>query len=115
MPVCFGAAALLLERPTKGVMRVVVGRRKVEHGPEFRLCLEPTVDAEVRDAERSPDGGLLGLEPLRLLGGDRRLSRLPLPESAAALLVEVVRVVQLVALSNRSASSRISAAMRCFA
>ena len=87
-------------------MRVVVGRRQLEHRAELRLGLLPAVDAEVRDAERLADRGLLGLAALRLLERDRRLRgvavlqvRLPLLEEVVGLVSSLIEVRKV--LSNQ--------------
>ena len=74
-------------------MRVVVGRRELEHRAELRLGLLPAVDAEVRDAERLADRRLLGLAALRLLERDRRLRGVAVLEVGLPLLEEVVCLV----------------------
>ena len=76
VPVRLRRAALLLERPAEGVVRVVVGRVElVGNGAELALGLLPACEPEVGDPERLTDRRLLGLEPLRLLERDRRLRR----------------------------------------
>src|SRR2546423_5440623 len=85
-----GRAALLLEAAAERVVRVVVGRRELEHLPELRLGLLPAVDAEVGDAERLADGRLVRLAALRLLERDRRLCRPAFLQVRPALLEEVV-------------------------
>ena len=75
MAVRLGLAALLLERAAERVVRVVVGRRELEHGAELGLGLLPAREAEVGDPERLADRRLLRLEPLRLLEHDRGLRR----------------------------------------
>src|SRR5688500_16605562 len=92
MPVRLRVAALLLERPPERVVRVVVGRRDLEHGAKLGLSLLPALDAEVRDAERLSDRGLVRLEPLRLLERNGRLGGHARLEVLAALLEEIVRV-----------------------
>jgi hypothetical protein len=61
VPVRLLRAALLLERAAERVVRVVVDRRELEQLAELRLRLVPAAQAEVRDAERLADRGLLGL------------------------------------------------------
>jgi hypothetical protein len=87
-----GVAALLLEAAAERVVRIVVGRRELEHLAELRRGLVVAVDPEVRDPERLADRGLLRLTPLGLLERDGRLSRHPLAELSAPLLEEVVRL-----------------------
>src|SRR4029450_7816182 len=83
-------AAQLLEGAGEAVVRVVVGRRKVDHGAELGLRLLVALDPEVGDAERFADRRLVGLAPLRLLERDRGLRSSALLEVLPALLEEVV-------------------------
>ena len=85
-------ATLLLQGAAERVVRVVVGRRELEHRAELALRLAPALDPEVRDPERLPDRRLVRLEPLRLLERDRGLRGHALLEMVASALVEVVRV-----------------------
>src|SRR5712691_10440141 len=74
VPVRLVRLPLLLEAAAERIVRVVVRRRELEHRAEFGLRLLPALDAEVGDAERLADRGLLGLAALRLLERDGRLS-----------------------------------------
>src|SRR5207247_2625451 len=85
--------ALLLEAAAERVVRVVVGRRQLEHCAELRLGLAPAVDAEVGDAERLADRRLLRLAALRLLECDGRLSGAAVLQVGLALLEEVICLV----------------------
>ena len=85
-----GGLALLLQAAAERVVRVVVGRRELEHRAELLLGLVVAADAEVRDAERLADRRLVRLAPLRLLERDGRLRGHAVLEVRAALLEEVV-------------------------
>jgi hypothetical protein len=82
--------ALFLQRPSEPVVGVVVGRRELEHGPEFPLGFVIALDPQVRDPERLADRRLLRLAPLGLLEGHGRLGGPPLLQVGPSLLVEVV-------------------------
>src|SRR5689334_3057255 len=100
---CLPVASLAEERAAERVVRVVVDRRELEHLAELALGGGPIGDAEVRDAERLTDRGLLGLEPARLLERHRRLRRKALAQTSAAELVEVVRLAHGSIVPDRSA------------
>jgi hypothetical protein len=87
-----GRAALLLEAAAERVVRVVVGRRQLEHRAKLVLGLGVATDPEVRDPEPLPDRGLVGLALLRLLERHRRLRGHALRELVAAPPEEVVGV-----------------------
>src|SRR3954447_7798006 len=90
MAVRLGVFALLLERPAECVVRVVVGRRELEHDAELLLGLLVTLDAQVRDAERFADRRLAWLTTLRLLERNSRLGRPPLAQMGPPLLEKIV-------------------------
>src|SRR4029450_1514125 len=99
---------LLLETAPERVVRVVVGRRQLEHRPELLGCLVVAPDPEVRDPERLADGGLVRLAALRLLERHGRLGGHPLTEMPLALLevvVDLAHVLRLLAASRASAGS----------
>src|SRR6266513_1710304 len=85
-----GVLSLLLERATERVVRVMVGRRQLQHDAELLLRLLVALDAEVRDPERLADRRLARLAPLGLLQGDGRLRGTSLAEVRSSLLEEVV-------------------------
>src|SRR5438874_12826005 len=82
--------AELLERAAEPIVRVVVGRREVEHRAELGLRLGIAPRAEVRDAERLADRRLVRLALLRLLERARSLGGHALLELGPAFLEEVV-------------------------
>src|SRR4051812_19154620 len=90
-----GVAALLLEAPAERVVRVVVRRRQLEDRTELRLGCVPVADAEVGDAERLADRGLVRLAELRLLERHGRLRGHPLREPLLAFAEELVRVAHM--------------------
>ena len=102
MPVRLGLAALLLERPAERVVRVVVGRRELEHGAELGLGLVPAAQPEVGDPERLADRGLVGLEPLGLLERHGRLRGHALAQPLSALLEEVVGLASIPAAGTHA-------------
>src|SRR5438874_1592039 len=82
---------LLLETAAEGVVRVVVRRRDLEHGAELALGLVVAVNAEVGDAERLADRGLVRLALLGLLQRDGGLRGHALLQVLAPELEQVVR------------------------
>ena len=84
------SAPLPLEAATESEMGIVVHRRDVEHRSELALGFPKAPDPEVCDPQGLSDRRLRGFAPLRLFERNRRLSRVPRREMAAALLVEVV-------------------------
>src|SRR5919204_3716874 len=78
--VCLGVLSLLLERPPERVVRVVIGRRELEHHPKLFLRLLVALDPQVSDPERLADRGLARLATLGLLERDSRLRRPSLAE-----------------------------------
>src|SRR5256714_7151171 len=104
-----GRASLLLEAAAERVVRVVVGRRKLEHLPELGLGLLPAVDAEVRDPERLADRRLVRLAALRLLERDRRLRGAALLQVGPALLEEVVGLAHVAPRYGKFSSTKSSA------
>ena len=90
--------ALLLERAAEAVVRVVVGRRELEHRAELGLRLLPALDPEVGDPERLADRGLVGLLLLRLLERHGRLRGHAPAEVVPSLLEEVVGVAHVIVL-----------------
>src|SRR5438046_8975079 len=84
-----GVLSLLLERATERVVRVMVGRRQLQHDAELLLRLLVALDAEVRDPERLTDRRLARLAPLGLLKCDGRQCGPTISVGSSDLLVVV--------------------------
>src|SRR2546421_820389 len=91
VPVRLVHAPLLLEDAAERIVGIVVDGRELEQLAELGLGGIPAPDAEVRDAERLPDRGLIRFPLLRLLECHRRLGRHAALQMGLALLEEAVR------------------------
>ena len=90
MTVRLRVATLLFERASQPVVRVVIGRRELEHLAELLLRLGVALDPQIRDSERFADRRLLRFAALCLLQWNRRLRGTAFAEMRSSLLIEVV-------------------------